>query len=131
MDRKMKEIVKTADAVTKEFVLVYYNNMDNNRDKIGDMFARDSMYVFDGNRTTGLASIQKYIFDLPTTSHVICNINPQPVFGPNDEVSTIIVNTAGYVKHDGKKPKDFTESFVLSYVDDQWKIRSSVVRLLQ
>lgn len=85
--------------------------------------------VWNGNAVKGLDEIIKFYDTLPTTEHNLDSLDCQPL---TDHISggqmTICVKTFGKVKYDKNRSKIFHQNFLLTSVNNVWKIVSDSFR---
>uniref|UniRef100_A0AC34F3C6 NTF2 domain-containing protein n=1 Tax=Panagrolaimus sp. ES5 TaxID=591445 RepID=A0AC34F3C6_9BILA len=112
-----------ADA--KKFMNLYYDTLDNKRDKIVHLYGATCRLLFDGNPFNGGDTINEFWQNrFPTSVHTI---RAQDYKNHGDTL--LILMTSGEVLLDSKR-RTFSQVLVCQRQDGMWKIMSDEYRLL-
>ncbi|KAA0188989.1 hypothetical protein HAZT_HAZT004683 [Hyalella azteca] len=129
----MEESLKVTRACVSgsEFIKLYYDSVDKMRHKLAKLYLSDAELIWNGNRLTGDAAIQKFYEELPVSQHTVRCFDSQPVSARavGDQTS-LLITTAGFVFFKGKR-SDFTQSFLITCFEDKWKVVSDCFRFQQ
>lgn len=123
--------VDNACETAEDFTKVFYKQVDNSRHVISKLYLDTGLLVWNGNGINGNEKIQKFLMDLPASSHNLKTLDAQPI--SESLVAnklTYLIQACGdvvYQNDDVKKP--FQQTFLLVAVDGKWKIASDCFRL--
>ncbi|KPJ18209.1 NTF2-related export protein [Papilio machaon] len=123
--------VDNACETAEEFTKVYYKQLDNHRHLISKLYLDTGLLVWNGNGITGNEKIQKFIMDLPGSTHVLKTLDAQPI--AESLVAnklTYLIQACGDVTYQNDNTrKHFQQTFLIVAVDGKWKIVSECFRL--
>ncbi|XP_052076817.1 NTF2-related export protein 2-like [Mytilus californianus] len=121
--------VDQAAEAGEQFSKLYYETTDKKRHLLQKLYLDSATVVWNGNAVKGLEEIIKFYDTIPTSEHNLDSLDCQPL---TDQISggqmTICVKTFGTVKYDKAKPKIFHQNFILTSVNNVWKIVSDSFR---
>ncbi|KAG7297935.1 hypothetical protein JYU34_018690 [Plutella xylostella] len=123
--------IDNACETAEEFTKVYYQQVDHSRHLTSKLYMDTGLLVWNGNGINGNEKIQKFLMDLPPSSHTLKTLDAQPL-AENLVANklTYLIQACGdvtYQNNDTKKP--FQQTFLIVAVDGKWKIASDCFRL--
>ncbi|XP_033743790.1 NTF2-related export protein 2-like isoform X2 [Pecten maximus] len=121
--------VDQASEAGEVFSKLYYDSFDKKRHLIQKLYLDSAALVWNGTPVNGLEKILKFFETLPTSEHSLDSLDCQPLI---DQVCggqmTIAIKTFGTVKYQGSKTKAFHQNFMLTSLNNVWKIVSESFR---
>ncbi|ORZ00334.1 nuclear transport factor 2 [Syncephalastrum racemosum] len=109
-------VASTAERHTQEFVHLFYQNYDTQRNLICNLYRPDSAILWNGNPIVGPQQYAEFLAQLPATQHDVEVFDCQPIPSTTraEGTSGIVVNVAGSVKYgDSPNRRTFSQNFVL------------------
>mmetsp|Transcript_56288 Transcript_56288/g.132639 ORF Transcript_56288/g.132639 Transcript_56288/m.132639 type:complete len:144 (-) Transcript_56288:28-459(-) len=108
----------------EQFFKHFYNYMDTSRQNLKHLYHEESKVVWNGTSLAGRANVEKFITDLPSSTHkpysLDCQpISPQAMPGAEPADPMILVSVMGTVQFGSLEsnpppvPRPFCQSFVL------------------
>lgn len=123
--------VDNACETAEEFTKLYYKQVDNSRHLTSKLYTDDSLLVWNGNGVNGRENIQKFLMDLPGSTHSLKTLDAQPIsdgiVGNNLSYLIQACGDVTYQNEESRKP--FQQTFLIVAVEDKWKIASDCFRL--
>ncbi|XP_069130823.1 NTF2-related export protein 2-like isoform X3 [Argopecten irradians] len=121
--------VDQASEAGETFSKLYYDSFDKKRHLIQKLYMDSATLIWNGTTVNGLEKILKFFETLPTSEHSIDSLDCQPL---TDQVSggqmTVAIKTFGTVKYQGSKTRAFHQNFMLTSLNNVWKIVSDSFR---
>ncbi|CAG0885132.1 unnamed protein product, partial [Cyprideis torosa] len=122
-----KEVCRTAD----EFTKLYYDALKKKKAGLQRLYMDNGTLIYNGNCISGSENISKFLNRLPEPKVTLENFDAQPV---HDEVvagqKTILLTCAGNIRFgDDGVDRSFNQAFLITAVDDKWKIVSDDFRI--
>lgn len=115
----------------KDFCELYYNLLDTKRHQLINLYTTSSMQIWNGNPNQGEAKISEFIHNLPSSKHEVLSLDCQPVLDiVTPGQTTILVTVEGTVSYGEENPECFTQNFMLTAVENKWKIASDCFRYI-
>ncbi|XP_012285182.1 NTF2-related export protein [Orussus abietinus] len=130
MEQDLKDKIDLACRTAEEFTKLYYDSLDKRRYPISRLYLDSAILIWNGNGVEGKDQIQKFLMDLPSSTHSIVTLDAQPITGPAvaDQL-TFLVKVSGQAKYKDKPSKPFNQNFLITAVGDKWKIVSDCFRM--
>ena len=98
--------------IAKEFVLFYYNCLDNDRQQMVNLYRPNSMLTFENTKKQGQQEIAEYIFTLPQSARQLQTLDAQPIMG--NGVQGLLIFVSGQIQTGpGENPLMFSQVFTL------------------
>lgn len=123
--------VDNASETAEEFTRVFYKQLDNSRHLTSKLYLDTGLLVWNGNGIHGNEKIQKFLMDLPASTHVLKCLDAQHI--RDNLVSnklTYLIQACGDVTYNNDHVKTpFQQTFLVVAVDGKWKIASDSFRL--
>lgn len=94
------------------------------------LYLDTGVFVWNGSGAIGKDNIQKLQIELPSSEHTLHTLDAQPII--DDAVAgqlTYAIQTAGTVKYVDHPVKAFQQTFIITALEDKWKIASDSYRL--
>eukprot|EP00096_Caligus_rogercresseyi_P003487 TRINITY_DN1657_c0_g1_i1.p1 TRINITY_DN1657_c0_g1~~TRINITY_DN1657_c0_g1_i1.p1 ORF type:complete len:139 (-),score=54.81 TRINITY_DN1657_c0_g1_i1:209-625(-) len=125
-----KSAIELATSTAEQFMKLYYERLDTNRHKIGKIYLDNATMSWNGSKNDGVSGIQSFLLEkVPSSEHELYSLDAHPVMDfAVDGQTTVIVQAAGNVKYPSQKPKQFTQTFILTAQGDKWKVVTDVFR---
>lgn len=122
--------IENACETAEEFTRLFYKQLDSSRHLTSKLYLDTGLLVWNGNGINGNEKIQKFLMELPASTHVLKALDAQPI--SESVVSnnfTHIIQACGEVTYQNEESrKPFQETFVIVAVDGKWKIASDCFR---
>uniref|UniRef100_A0A7E4ZZD4 NTF2-related export protein n=1 Tax=Panagrellus redivivus TaxID=6233 RepID=A0A7E4ZZD4_PANRE len=110
----------------KLFSKLYFETLDNQREKTVHLYGNDCLLLFNGNRYVGGAAINEFWTNtFPPSLHTITN----HTFNGTEELGMLIIMHSGNVVCDGKNHM-FSQVINCTKEGDQWKILADDYRFM-
>ncbi|KAI8145136.1 hypothetical protein BJV82DRAFT_667040 [Fennellomyces sp. T-0311] len=116
------DVLNIAEQSSKAFVQLFYQQYDNQRNALGNLYREDSAIVWNGNAIAGLAQFSEFLSRLPVSQHEIASYDCQPIAASLTPQGAcgILINVHGDVKYgDSPGKKSFSQTFMLMPVEGQ------------
>jgi len=115
----------------EQFCDLYYDILDTKRHQLSKLYTTSSTEIWNGNPHQGETKILEFINNLPPSEHVIHSLDCQPVLEiVTPGRTTVLVTVEGTVSFNNEKPRYFNQNFMLTAVDNVWKIASDCFRYI-
>lgn len=123
--------IDNACEVAEEFTKLYYKQIDNSRHLTSKLYTPNSLLVWNGNGVNGCDQIQKFLLDLPGSTHILKTLDAQPLAeGVVGSTLSYLIQACGDVTYQNEEArKPFQQTFLIVAVEDKWKIASDCFRL--
>ncbi|XP_065063660.1 NTF2-related export protein 2-like [Rhopilema esculentum] len=128
---EFKSKAEQAIQAGEQFCDLYYDIFDNKRHQISRLYTASSVLIWNGNPNHGETKIIEFVTNLPNTKHIIQSLDCQPILDvvtPNQ--TTILVTAEGTVSFGDGRPEYFNQNFMLTALDNVWKIASDCFRYI-
>ncbi|KAI9484807.1 nuclear transport factor 2 [Zychaea mexicana] len=128
------DLVNIAESSSAQFVQLFYQNYDNQRNLLGNLYREDSAIVWNGNAIAGASQFSEFLSRLPASQHEVAAYDCQPIAATMNAQGAcgILINVHGDVKYgDSPGKKSFSQTFTLMPVEGQatsFFIQSDVFR---
>ncbi|KAI8367578.1 uncharacterized protein BYT42DRAFT_608266 [Radiomyces spectabilis] len=118
----MDVVVSIAEKSTEQFVRLFYENYDKQRNMLGNLYRDNSAILWNGNAFSGAHQYSEFLARLPVSHHEIDVYDCQPIAATLNAQGAcgILINVTGSVKygdHPIKKP--FSQTFILMPDENQ------------
>ncbi|KAI9272980.1 hypothetical protein BDA99DRAFT_280610 [Phascolomyces articulosus] len=126
--------VSLAEQSSEQFVQIFYQNYDSQRNLLGNLYREDSAIVWNGNAIAGLTQFSEFLSRLPVSQHEVQAYDCQPIAATMNAQGAcgILINVHGDVKYgDSPGKKSFSQTFTLMPAEGQttnYFIQSDVFR---
>ncbi|KAJ8651828.1 hypothetical protein O0I10_012592 [Lichtheimia ornata] len=114
------EVVSIAERSTEQFVSLFYEQYDKQRNLLGNLYRDNSAILWNGNAFSGASQFAEFLSRLPASQHEITAYDCQPIAATMNPQGTcgILINVTGMVKYENSPGKQsFSQTFML--VPDQ------------
>eukprot|EP00794_Sanderia_malayensis_P004417 gene4417-5007_t len=115
----------------EQFCNLYYDHFDKKRHLLAKLYTDSSIFIWNGNPVKGSGSLMEFLTNLPATQHNILSLDCQPVSEiATPGQTTILVIVEGTVSCNEENPKYFSQNFMITALDNVWKIASDCFRFI-
>ncbi|KAG2220976.1 hypothetical protein INT45_006509 [Circinella minor] len=128
------DFINLAEQSSEQFIKLFYQNYDTQRNLLGNLYREDSAVVWNGNAVSGLQQLSEFLSRLPASQHEIIAYDCQPIAATMNTqgVCGILINVHGDVKYgDSPGKKSFSQTITLMPVEGQgtnYFIQSDIFR---
>ncbi|XP_020296190.1 NTF2-related export protein-like [Pseudomyrmex gracilis] len=130
MEQDLKAKIDQACQTAEEFTKLYYETLDKRRYLISRMYMETANLTWNGNGISGNDNIQKFCTDLPSSEHTITTLDAQPIIGSDATTQLLfLVKVGGQVKYEEKSFTTINQTFLITAIDDKWKIVNDCFRM--
>ncbi|XP_037953458.1 NTF2-related export protein [Teleopsis dalmanni] len=130
MDNELRAKIDMCSQTAETFTSLYYNAVDKRRHQVSRLYLDNATYIWNGNPFIGKDKIQSFFLELPASEHNITTLDAQPIIDESmTGTTTVIIKAAGTIKYQDQPTKAFCQTFVVTAVENKWKIASDIFRL--
>ncbi|XP_016982672.1 NTF2-related export protein-like [Drosophila rhopaloa] len=130
MNSELKRKVESCAHTAEDFARLYYASIDNRRQQVGRLYLENATLSWNGNGACGREVIERHFLDLPPSRHYNTTLDAQPIFDPAvGSMITYIILAGGNVQFGDDRRRNFQQTFIVTAVNDKWKIASDCYRL--
>ncbi|KAI9312537.1 nuclear transport factor 2 [Dichotomocladium elegans] len=110
------EPVALAESSTAQFVHLFYDHYDKQRNLLGNFYRDNSAILWNGNAFSGAPQFSEFLSRLPPSQHEISSYDCQPIAATMTSQGTcgILISVTGTVKYgDNPGKRSFSQTFML------------------